>query len=31
MMEKLDDFIDARAPTIVVIEFYLAFLPEIIN
>jgi len=31
MMEKLDDFIDANADTRVIVEYYLAFLPEIIK
>ena len=30
-MEHLDDFIDAHAPVKVVVEYYLAFLPEIIK
>lgn len=30
-MEHLDDFIDARAPVSVVVEYYIAFLPEIIK
>lgn len=30
-MEHIDDFIDAHAPTKVVIEYYLAFMPEIIK
>jgi len=31
MMENLDDFIDANAPTRVIIEYYIAFIPEIIK
>jgi lipopolysaccharide export system permease protein len=31
MMEKLDDFIDANAPTHVVIEYYIASVPEIVK
>jgi lipopolysaccharide export system permease protein len=31
MMENLDDFIDANAPLKVVIEYYIAFIPEIIK
>ncbi|MBP8975286.1 MAG: LptF/LptG family permease [Bacteroidetes bacterium] len=31
MMEKLDDFIDANAPTNVVVNYYLFFTPEIIK
>ena len=31
MMEKLDDFIDANVPTQVIIEYYIAFIPEIIK
>lgn len=31
MMEKLDDFIDASAPTMTIIEYYVAFTPEIIK
>ncbi len=31
MMEKLDDFIDANASTRVVVEYYIAFAPEIIK
>ncbi len=31
MMEKLDDFIDANASTSVIVEYYIAFLPEIIK
>ncbi len=30
-MEHLDDFIDAHAPVKVVVEYYIAFLPEIIK
>jgi lipopolysaccharide export system permease protein len=31
MMERLDDFIDANAPIQVVLQYYLAFTPEIIK
>jgi lipopolysaccharide export system permease protein len=31
MMEKLDDFIDANVPTPTIIEYYFAFLPEIVK
>ena len=31
MMEKLDDFIDASAPLQTVVQYYLAFMPEIIK
>lgn len=31
MMEKLDDFIDANAPTKIVAEYYVFFIPEIIK
>ncbi|HLF20633.1 MAG TPA: LPS export ABC transporter permease LptG [Bacteroidota bacterium] len=31
MMEKLDDFIDANVPTETIIEYYVAFTPEIIK
>ena len=31
MMEKLDDFIDAHAPMQTVVEYYIAFSPEIIK
>ncbi len=31
LMEKLDDFIDARVSTPVIIEYYLYFMPEIIK
>jgi lipopolysaccharide export system permease protein len=31
MMEKLDDFIDANAPTRVVVEYYVASIPDIIK
>jgi lipopolysaccharide export system permease protein len=31
MMEKLDDFIDAQAPTSVVVQYYIASIPDIIK
>lgn len=31
MMERLDDFIDAKAPVQVIFQYYLAFTPEIIK
>jgi lipopolysaccharide export system permease protein len=31
MMEKLDDFIDANAPTRVVVEYYITSIPEIVK
>ena len=31
MMEKLDDFIDAHVPTSTIVEYYIAFSPEIIQ
>jgi lipopolysaccharide export system permease protein len=31
MMEKLDDFIDANAPFQTIVQYYLAFMPEIIK
>jgi lipopolysaccharide export system permease protein len=31
MMEKLDDFVDAAAPTSVVIEYYISSIPEIVK
>jgi lipopolysaccharide export system permease protein len=31
MMERLDDFIDANAPVTVILQYYLAFTPEIIK
>ncbi len=31
MMEKLDDFIDAKAPTQIIVEYYIAFIPEIVK
>jgi lipopolysaccharide export system permease protein len=31
MMEKLDDFIDARAPEQTIVEYYIYFIPEIIK
>ncbi len=31
MMEKLDDFIDANAPTRVIIEYYVTSIPEIVK
>jgi lipopolysaccharide export system permease protein len=31
MMEKLDDFIDASAPFQTIVQYYLAFMPEIIK
>ena len=31
MMEKLDDFIDAGAPTSVVLQYYVVFMPEILK
>jgi lipopolysaccharide export system permease protein len=31
MMENLDDFIDANAPTKVIVEYYIAFIPEIVK
>ena len=31
LMEKLDDFIDVNAPTHIVIEYYIAFIPEIVK
>lgn len=31
MMEKLDDFIDANVPTPTIVEYYIAFMPEIIK
>lgn len=31
MMEKLDDFVDANAPVSTIIEYYVAFTPEIIK
>jgi lipopolysaccharide export system permease protein len=31
MMENLDDFIDANAPIKVIVEYYIAFIPEIIK
>ncbi len=30
-MEKLDDFIDANAPTRVIVEYYIASIPEIVK
>jgi lipopolysaccharide export system permease protein len=31
MMENLDDFIDTNAPTKIIIEYYIAYIPEIIK
>jgi lipopolysaccharide export system permease protein len=31
MMEKLDDFIDAQAPTSIVVQYYIASIPDIIK
>ena len=31
MMENLDDFIDVNAPNNVILEYYIAFIPEIIK
>jgi len=31
MMEKLDDFIDAQAPTSTIVEYYIASIPDIIK
>jgi lipopolysaccharide export system permease protein len=31
MMEKLDDFIDAQAPTSVVVQYYIASIPDIVK
>ncbi|MGH2569379.1 MAG: LptF/LptG family permease, partial [Bacteroidota bacterium] len=31
MMEKIDDFLDANAPTETIVEYYLTFSPEIIK
>jgi lipopolysaccharide export system permease protein len=31
MMENLDDFIDANAPVKVIVEYYIAFIPEIMK
>ena len=31
MMEKLDDFIDAQAPTSIVVQYYIASIPDIVK
>ncbi|RPI05129.1 MAG: YjgP/YjgQ family permease [Ignavibacteriae bacterium] len=31
MMEKLDDFIDAHAPTTVIVQYYIASIPDIVK